>query len=879
MKKLFSTLLILLLAVLCALTLFGCTGGDEPADDGQTYPEDELPLEGLVLIRKNVAQFRVVIASGAGSEGRRAASELVNRLRELSVEIEDAVEDRNATDITDCEIIIGVGAKNREGCAVQASELGELGYVIKAVGSRIVIAGGTPTLTRSTVKAFIENQLGITDDTTSKRNVAVPHELNIFVPTDYSIDRITVASNDLSSYVIACDENDAAVFPDTVNKIKQRIRQMSGYDLPIKDNRDVAAGAKRVIVRTVADAGEDGFRVYVGGNDLIIETSIPSMLESAVDDFLKDTFKGSKELLAFDKEYLYTKHVLTVTYADFGAVGDGKTNDFFAMLAAHNRANETGQTVIAEGIKGDTFYVGKTWQQGKTVNGVVDCDSSGNPYPAKTIDIKTNVRFGNATVIIDDTVEGVHLQSRRRANIFTVARDNELTSYTNNDSKNKISNLTSNPRLLVGDTSIPWLAPILTEDKYIVFVENYNKKDFIRYGGNENQGNTRSDVLIVDGDGNISPETPVIFDFDTITAIRFSPVTDEDIVISGGKFITVCARCAPEHENTEYTAYDAYARGMKIVRANATVTGLDHEVINEPAKKSYPYTGFIYFLASYNSTFSNSKVFGRRYYYMASSSVSWLMPMGTYDINLEDSVSIYCNNVTQYRDIKDQRYWGVCTSNGCKNLNFTGVSLSMIDAHCGVWGMNVTNCEIGYKFNVIGGGTLNVTDTVKRCGESFVVLRVDYGATFNGTMNFTNCHLNAYAAWDSTSGEAFSGKYVFDEGVIPHLISSEFDPSRYYTGSDGQKRSFKEWDFGYRCYMPQYVNLDNVTVGSDDHKTRVVPVRVFNDIPDASFDSDVKNGAYVLTKKITYKKMDKLFHSSAPDGERIIRSIPLEKIQ
>ncbi|MBP3308584.1 MAG: hypothetical protein J6L90_03995 [Clostridia bacterium] len=851
MKKLFSTLLILLLAVLCALALFGCTGGDGP-DDGQTYPEDELPLEGLVLIRKNVAQFRVVIASGVGSEGRRAASELVDRLRELSIEIEDAVEDKSIGDVTDCEIIIGVGAKNREGCAVEASELGELGYVIKAVGSRIVIAGGTPTLTRSTVKSFMENQLGITDDTTSKRNVAVSPELNIFVPTDYSIDRITVASNDLSSYVIACDENDSAVFPDTVNKIKQKIRLMSGYDLPIKDNRDVASGAKRVIVRTVADAGEDGFRVYVEGADLVIETSIPAMLESAVDDFLKDTFNGNKTTLAFDKEYLYTKHVLTVTYSDFGAVGDGKTDDFFAILKTHQHANITKQKVVAEN---KTYYIGKTWSEG---------------VEAKTIYVKTDVDFGEATFIIDDTVEGIHEEVNRRTDIFTIARDNNFTLLE----KEQIANLTSNPVIRTTDTSIPWLAELLTEDKNLVILENSNKRDYIRFGGNENQGNTRSDILIVDGDGVISKETPVIFDFNDITVLKFVSANDNPITVKGGKFKTVSAKCAPKHANTEYTEYEAYARGIKIIRSNTVVSGIDHQVVSEPDKKGYPYTGFIHFLSTYNSTITDSKLFGHSYYLGGKDAVEWAVPMGTYDLIMEDSINVYCKNLTQYRDIKDARYWGICSSNGCKNLNFDNVKLSMIDAHCGVWGMNISNSVIGRRFNIIGGGVLNVTNTVKRCGASFVLLRADYGATFNGTMNFKNCHLNAYEEWDSSTVSTFPAKYIEGKACI---IESEFDPAKTYEGSDGKTRIYKNWDFGYRCYLPQYINIDNFTIGSDDKKTKVKAVHVFNDIPDAAFSEDIKNGSYKITQKITYKNMDKPYACTAPEGDRIIRSIKFEQ--
>ena len=62
-----------------------------------------------------------------------------------------------------------------------------------------------------------------------------------------------------------------------------------------------------------------------------------------------------------------------VRYEDFGAVGDGKTDDFDALARAHAYANKNGLDVVADGSK--TYYIGKT--------------EKGNPKPA--INIKTNV--------------------------------------------------------------------------------------------------------------------------------------------------------------------------------------------------------------------------------------------------------------------------------------------------------------------------------------------------------------------------------------------------------------------------------------------------------------------------------------------------------
>jgi hypothetical protein len=88
--------------------------------------------------------------------------------------------------------------------------------------------------------------------------------------------------------------------------------------------------------------------------------------------------KNSNEELEFGRDY--------VTYEDFGAVGDGKTEDFEAIYKTHEYANAHGLTV--KGTPGKTYYINDTKFGTDTVH---------------TAKIKTNVDWCGAHFIIDDT--------------------------------------------------------------------------------------------------------------------------------------------------------------------------------------------------------------------------------------------------------------------------------------------------------------------------------------------------------------------------------------------------------------------------------------------------------------------------------------------
>ena len=74
-----------------------------------------------------------------------------------------------------------------------------------------------------------------------------------------------------------------------------------------------------------------------------------------------------------------------VSYKDFGAVGDGVTDDFGAIYKAHEFANENKLKVL--GTPGKTYYI---------------FDTALGTDTAKSAVIKTSVDWRGAHFIIDD---------------------------------------------------------------------------------------------------------------------------------------------------------------------------------------------------------------------------------------------------------------------------------------------------------------------------------------------------------------------------------------------------------------------------------------------------------------------------------------------
>ncbi len=908
MKNLKRILLLLLIAALTVFAVVGlaaCNGDDTDDDtpDEPTYPEDDIPLEGLILIRKNIAQFKVVIASSAGGEGRRAAGELVALLRDdLGVEISDTVEDKDATAVSDCEIIIGVGCKNRPAaCNISADDLGPEGYVIKAVDNRIVIAGGTPTLTRSAVNKFIADELGVTDGTTSLRNVAVSPTLKVEVLTDYAIDSLKIGTNDISKFVLACDMNDFEVFPDRITELQTTLKTYTGQRLSIVDLKDCAATQRKIVMRSLPfDTDGDGVRTYKDGfyayakdGDLYIECEYMNAFDDCVDEFLKTYITSKKGNVTIPATLNVSKHVSTVSYCEYGgAKGDGVTNDFLAILKTHEYANLGGQKVIAD--EGKTFYISTTY---RTVDGVskvieipvmTDCDFGTQEHDADDVDACSGISSDDPKLyrdtpnfIIDDSAEEIYPISGYA--IFKFCRDNPMKGIssaqfeesgfvidvvTEGEGEELVQRntfITSDGTSIIkkGQTKIEWLAPYVTEKSMVIFY-NSEHRDYIRYGANQSAGAVRRDFVILDEEGNVDPTTPVIFEFERLSGVNIVPIDDKPITINGGYFETIANKAHKEITHwlngkevtyTDYrNVYHEYKRGFKIERSNATFTNVRHKMKEGSEVASYdkttgkykttgcgyPYYGFLFFNTAHNVDVIDCDLTGHVVYYEDKSqftndtgTASDSVPMGTYDFVIEYSNDVVFQGVEMRgTDVADSSYWGIMSSNGSKNLGFSDCIISRIDAHRGFWNMKIENTVIGHTLNIVGGGTLEIINTQRRTGASFMSLRGDYGATFEGDMILKNCLLDAIDAYRSQQGQS----RPTTRATTGYIINSGFYSST---------ANYLDWDFGYTCYMPQNVTIENFVSRATG------TTYVFNELADSAFNaSNVTQ--YQITKKINY---------------------------
>jgi len=385
------------------------------------------------------------------------------------------------------------------------------------------------------------------------------------------------------------------------------------------------------------------------------------------------------------KDVLKFKAAGSVRYSDFGAKGDGKTDDIDAIVATHAFANLYDLFVKADA--GVTYYIG-----GKELTAI----------------IQTNTDFGTATFIIDDTnVEN------RNAPVFKVSSGLKSFKLTT------ISSLKRNQKKI--NSSLP--GPCL------ITVTNSNVKQYIRLGLNKNNGSSQTDIFAVDKNGNVDMNAPIIWDFKQITDITALPIDENMLKITGGHFITIA--------NQAESKYTYYNRNIAIRRSHVLVEGLRHDIKGEVAHGA-PYEGFISIGDCAYVTVKNTILTGHRTYSTVGAAGK-PVSMGSYDLSVYRALNVSFVNCGQTNDIDDSKYWGILGSNFCKNLLYDSCTLSRFDAHQGVANVTIRNSTLGYMgINAIGSGLLTIDNSTVR-GRSFVNLRTDYGSTWRGDLVIRNC--------------------------------------------------------------------------------------------------------------------------------------------
>lgn len=460
-----------------------------------------------------------------------------------------------------------------------------------------------------------------------------------------------------------------------------------------------------------------------------------------------------------------------VRYSDFGAKGDGKADDIDAIAATHAVANLHGLLVKAD--QGATYYIGGR---------------------ERTALIRTNTDFGTAAFIIDDT----QVQNRN-ASVFTVGSDLKPFKLET------ISSIQRNQKKI--DVSLA--GPCL------ITVTNATVKQYIRLGLNQNNGSAQTDLFVVDKNGNVDMNAPIIWDFNRITDMTALPIDEAPLTITGGRFTTIA--------NKAESAYTYYSRNIAIRRSNVLIDGLQHRIQGEEDHGA-PYGGFLNIGDCAYITVKNTILTGHRTY-STIGAAGKPVTMGTYDLSANRALNVSFVNCSQTNDINDTRYWGILGSNFCKNLLYDGCTLSRFDAHQGVANATIRNSTLGHMgINAIGSGLLLVENSTIR-GRSIVNLRPDYGSAWQGELVIRNC------VFVPADGKPISAALI--------------------SGSNSG-----EHDFGYVCHMPERITIDNLRIDDSRHpETYRGPAIFANFNPQLTDDTYREKFPYVLTKEVVLRNI------------------------
>ena len=538
------------------------------------------------------------------------------------------------------------------------------------------------------------------------------------------LEDITINGVSIDEYcVIMPDEGLGVLFSNAAQTLYDEIHKACGKDIDTSKKQKQNA----FIIDPELNSA-DTFTLRVESGNVYIKGSSKAGISRGITAFADEVLLNAENSFDFKDGYEYTKAFSDyVTYEDFGAAGNGETDDFEAIVKTHEYANENGLSVFAN--ETSTYYIGGA---------------------DKTAYIKTDTDWSTARFIIDDTqVEN------RNAWVFYVAPSQGSENITD-----KVTPVKADA------TNI---GTALESDSLVVLTDS-NVKRYIRKGANQNSGSNQSDVILVDKNGNISPDTPLIWDFDAITGATAYPIDADTLTVKGGNFTTLA--------NNAPSEYNYYARGIQVRRSNTVIDGIYHDVKNE-GKTGAPYSAFVSLSCCADVTVKNSTFTGHKKY-KTIGSAGTSVTMGTYDIGAATSVNAKFINCNQTNDVTDTDYWGIAGTNYCKNLTYDGCVFSRFDAHQGVLNATIKNSVLGHHgIKLIGSGTALIENTTVLSG-SFIDLREDYGSTWNGDVIIRNCKF-----------------YPTDvDGDIINATNSE------------------DHDFGYTCYLPQRVEIDGLYVHS-----------------------------------------------------------------
>ena len=717
----------------------------------------------LDLLSKEHAPCKIVRPETTSRIEWQAINLLRNALQENSAKI-PVITDVAANDASETEIVIGQTSRDAlAGVTFDRIALGSQGFQIKVIGRRVFILGGSEHGTKKGVQHFLRT---FASDDKSAASLALPADYDYAESQKYAISDVKIADRSLTDFAIIhlADDREPAFL------LRDLVFQHTGLWLEIA--APDATKKPAILFSSQKPEAAGSFELLEQKGDVVLKTDLPGGFARGLHAFFASVVSRSQGSLVMPEAYAFRKTFEpAVLYSDFGARGDGMADDVEAILRAHAFANQHDLPVKAD--QDAKYYIGGT---------------------DATIAIQTDIDFGNAEFLIDDT------------NVENLAKPVFIVT-----SKLKAHPLKGVENLKRRQANLG----VALSQRSLVCATDSNVKRYIRYGVNQNQGAAQTDVFIVEANGDVDPTTPILWDFNQITNLTVYPIDTTQLKITGGRFTTKV--------KADETRFVYYGRGLNVRRSNVLIEGIEHYITNEGDQGS-AYSGFINVSLCADVTVRDTILTAHRTFW-SKNAAGKPASLGTYDINGNRAVNVSFINCRQTNDINDRAYWGIMGSNYCKNLMYDGCSFSRFDAHMGVANATIRNSTLGWiGINAIGSGTLLIENTTSN-GSTFVNLRSDYGATWEGDIIIRNC------VFIPATGRKISASLI--------------------GGSHNDQH-----DFGYTCYMPKTITIDGFHIDDRNHPDTYEGPAIFaNFNRKNTSDNYVEKYPYVKTEKVILKNV------------------------
>lgn len=523
--------------------------------------------------------------------------------------------------------------------------------------------------------------------------------------------------------------------------------------------------------------------------------------------------------LTAEQEIAVMNGEMELTYELFGAKGDGITNDYEAVKAAHDYANEL---YIQQGIM--TTVYGQSDKQYYISSA------------SERIDIITNVDWQGSTLIIDDYADangdGVNdilytepvfdiVPDMKAASGWALSIDISAAEY------NAVSSSVIGPSLSDTEGIIQAVknssyykrySNIRTDfDKCTVwgaYVESETYR-WIRKGSSATGGNRTGEIITFNSmTGELL--TNIEYTYDDLRMIRVFPIRNDQISVGNAVIKTLTNNRVFETQNKNSYTY-------RNIRMRYTGNVLIHDITHILDENRHPYTGTYQSNSAANYYYGIIDLQNDAYIRLQDLNLSAHTPAlrpgtantyeGTYDLCADSVAYVYMDHISYndyQKDILDDSRWGTIGTNQGKYVFLENCTVNRFDSHREIKDIYLKDSVFGIKgLTLTGRGVFYAENITFDQAQTPIQLRQDYGASWDGSMYFDGA------------------RFFLPDSQHSYLIYA------YNT---------ENWDFGYRSFFPD-LYMRNVTVSSGK-ETEPVLFLFANSIKSSFDDSDADNLYY-----------------------------------